>query len=122
MAHAVAFALLLSTVAPAFHADSVGPLEIPHRRGWIVVDAELNDWAGPVLEARFAESELVGTQGNEVVARMTWDADALFLAIDVRDEEVVAAQAGIEDFRLAKWDCVAGAKALVHVQRVQRGH
>ncbi len=77
-----------------------------YRRGRIVVDAELGDWDGPTFEARFAETELPPNQANEVVARMTWDARALYLAIDVRDEDVVAAPEEIADFRLARWDCV----------------
>jgi AraC-like DNA-binding protein len=75
---------LLST-----RAASAEPLEIPHRGGELVVDGDLTDWEG------VAPATGGGQQGDAPVRlSLAWDAQTLYAAVVVEDEDVVAGEPG----------------------------
>jgi AraC-like DNA-binding protein len=62
--------------------------ELPYRTGTLRIDGDLGDWRGPNYRTEFAEPH---AQGNRVAVRMTWDLDALYLALRVDDGELIEA-------------------------------
>ena len=92
------FSLVLATAAQAFELSAEHA--IPYREFALHLDGDTRDWRTPVLEAAFAERDGEATARNRVRWRAVWDTDALWLAIDVDDAEIVSApsQLVVEQF------------------------
>lgn len=95
---------MLAFAAAASAANGV--LELPYRQAEIRIDGDLEDWTEPVLKLRFREDEVDSLGANQVRARVVWDVEWLYVAFEVRDNEVFPPPPGIEDFRIARWDSV----------------
>jgi len=78
--------------------------EIPHRRGAIAIDANLDDWTGPSLEISFEEPELAAPLANQTTVHLCWDREAIYVAFEVADGEVFLPPDDCPDSALYQYD------------------
>jgi hypothetical protein len=82
------------------------PLQLPHRRGQLVVDGRLDDWTGPCLRVEFHDPVATEPQANSAVVRLAWDSEHLWAAFEVCDGEMFAPPPEIHGCTLYQWDSV----------------
>lgn len=85
-------------------ADEV--LELPHRRGPITLDGQLDDWQGPRLTVVLAEPEVPVPLANQGEFHLVWDEQTLWFAAVITDGEVYAAPAATVGSALYQWDSI----------------
>lgn len=88
------------------HAADEALLELPHRRGELVVDGAAGDWSGPGLEFVLEEPELEPPLANRGTVRVAWDARALWVVFEIQDGEVFAPPQDCPPGALYQYDSV----------------
>jgi len=81
-------------------------LELPYRRAALRVDGSLDDWRGPVLTVQLTEPEVEPPGANRGTARLAWDLDQLWLAFEVRDNDLVPSPPGTDVTALYQYDSI----------------
>ena len=87
----IVFSLLTATLTAA----PLPPAHIPYRQFSATIDGNPREWRDPWLERRFAETMGSEAQRNHVRVRMVWDADALLFAVEIVDQDLIAAPPGL---------------------------
>ena len=93
-----------SLVCAAAAADDA--VDLPHRRGRLLVDGDLGDWPREALVVDLAEPEVSPPLANTGRFRLVWDRDHLWLAAEILDRDVYLAPPAATGSSLYQWDSV----------------
>jgi AraC-like DNA-binding protein len=80
--------------------------DLPHRSSRIEIDGNLNDWHGPALVIAFADSLVPPPLNNSGRFRLSWDADHLWFAAEIEDNEVYPPPDLAEGATIYQWDSI----------------
>jgi len=107
MRHPTLLIFVLSLLVPlGAEGGSPEASQIPHRRGTITVDGDLDDWHGSAFAVALAAPDEPGEVASSGTARLAWDADRLWVAFEVHDAAVVPPPPHATGRILYQWDSV----------------
>ena len=92
--------LLLSFAATSVHAA------IPYATSEIDIDGSLREWDSSAFSMSFAETGAPLAQRNQVRLRIAWNLDALFIAGQVHDADLIDAPDGIAIEQFHQYDSI----------------
>ncbi len=80
------------------------PADIPYRQFSPTIDGVLSEWREPYLERQFSETAGSDPERNHMRVRMAWDVDALLVAVEIVDYELIAAPAELSVDQFHQYD------------------
>lgn len=95
-----------AVVALAGLAATGVALAIPHAAFAPRIDGDLSDWRSPMLERVIAETQAPGPERNRLRVRLAWTAEALLIAGEIDDDDLIPAPPGITPEQFHHYDSV----------------